>query len=474
MELNNKELQFYEELETQLQKAGVYYNLTYNFLSDGTIDFSLDSLGQIGRVKIRGRKTKMQIIHPAENDNVNVLWIDNAPLDDMIDRLYEWVNYAKYLEKQKYAEYTDVSKATGPDSLQKNKKLVIGCIIGAVVLMIMFWSCVLGNSDNNTDETNRREQKETASITTVSESVVQMEGFCFDTGNHGVKYVSSEIKFENSQPVLIVNYEFANNDDYSASWSWDISHTIYQNGKECANALFYEDENTKEQKDKAEKGEIIPVTEAYYLNNATDDITIEMTEYLKDEVFFLTIVNLEEIWESSCDIYLVAGEKGEYGKSITMNKDTEFEESFFAYYVPYGTYKVTNIDEYRTQVNVFSDKTVINEDGWEEIADSVCNDVLESGASMTIVVPENYHIDIPEPSYIILEKISDDTTIETTVKETTTTAATTADTSPVVFITPTGEKYHYDSTCNGGTYKSSTLNKAKRMGLEPCNKCVLG
>ena len=33
MELNNKELQFYEELETQLQKAGLYYNLTYNFLS---------------------------------------------------------------------------------------------------------------------------------------------------------------------------------------------------------------------------------------------------------------------------------------------------------------------------------------------------------------------------------------------------------------------------------------------------------
>lgn len=361
----------------------------------------------------------------------------------------------------------------------EKKKSKAPIIVAAVVGLGIIGS--VGNSDNNTDDTNRREQKETTSIIAVNESVIQMEGFCFDTDNHGVKYVSSEIKFENSQPVLIVNYEFANNDDYSASWSWDISHTIYQNGEECANVLFYEDENTKEQKDKAEKGEIIPVTEAYYLNNATDDITIEMTEYLKDEVFFSTTVNLEEIWENSCDIYLVAGKQGKYGKSVTMNKGTEFEESFFAYYVPYGTYKITNIDKYRTQVNVFSDKTVINKDGWEEIADSVCNDVLEAGASMTIVVPEKYHVDIPEPTHIILERISDNTTIETTVTETTTiettiaettTIETTADTSPTVYITPTGEKYHYDNTCNGGTYKESTLNQAERLHLEPCNKCV--
>jgi hypothetical protein len=183
--------------------------------------------------------------------------------------------------------------------------------------------------------------------------------------------------------------------------------------------------------------------------------------------------------ENSKIITLIAGEQGEYGKMITYNKGTEFEENFYAYYVPYGTYKIANVGEYRTQVNVYSDETVINENGWEEFADSVCNDVLEAGENLTAIVPENYHIEIREPALITLEKISDNTTIETTattveIVETAKEMTTTEDTSPTVYITPTGEKYHYDNACNGGTYKESTLNQAERLHLEPCNKCVLG
>ncbi len=42
-----------------------------------------------------------------------------------------------------------------------------------------------------------------------------------------------------------------------------------------------------------------------------------------------------------------------------------------------------------------------------------------------------------------------------------------------VYITRTGSKYHYDSTCNGGTYWPVPLDTALGMGLEPCDKCVL-
>lgn len=41
-----------------------------------------------------------------------------------------------------------------------------------------------------------------------------------------------------------------------------------------------------------------------------------------------------------------------------------------------------------------------------------------------------------------------------------------------VYITKTGKKYHYNGSCNGGTYYESTLEDAKKRGLEPCNKCV--
>lgn len=41
-----------------------------------------------------------------------------------------------------------------------------------------------------------------------------------------------------------------------------------------------------------------------------------------------------------------------------------------------------------------------------------------------------------------------------------------------IYVTKTGKRYHYDSTCNGGTYYASTLQNALARGLTPCKKCV--
>lgn len=41
-----------------------------------------------------------------------------------------------------------------------------------------------------------------------------------------------------------------------------------------------------------------------------------------------------------------------------------------------------------------------------------------------------------------------------------------------VYVTKTGKRYHYDSSCNGGTYYPSTLTEAQNRGLTPCQKCV--
>lgn len=44
--------------------------------------------------------------------------------------------------------------------------------------------------------------------------------------------------------------------------------------------------------------------------------------------------------------------------------------------------------------------------------------------------------------------------------------------SKTVYVTKTGKRYHYDSSCNGGTYYKSTLEDALWRGLKPCEKCV--
>lgn len=42
-----------------------------------------------------------------------------------------------------------------------------------------------------------------------------------------------------------------------------------------------------------------------------------------------------------------------------------------------------------------------------------------------------------------------------------------------IYVTKTGAKYHYDDSCNGGTYYEATLAEAMGRGLTPCEKCVL-
>ena len=46
--------------------------------------------------------------------------------------------------------------------------------------------------------------------------------------------------------------------------------------------------------------------------------------------------------------------------------------------------------------------------------------------------------------------------------------------SRMVYVTPTGKRYHYDGNCNGGTYIESTLDQALARGLTPCKKCAGG
>jgi hypothetical protein len=42
-----------------------------------------------------------------------------------------------------------------------------------------------------------------------------------------------------------------------------------------------------------------------------------------------------------------------------------------------------------------------------------------------------------------------------------------------IYVTSTGKRYHYDGSCNGGTYYEATLAEAMGRGLTPCEKCII-
>lgn len=108
--------------------------------------------------------------------------------------------------------------------------------------------------------------------------------------------------------------------------------------------------------------------------------------------------------EYDLTFFLTAGIQGEYGETITYNEGTEFEESFFAYYVPYGKYMVKNVGDYPTQVNAYSDQTVTNVSGFEEPEEGFAI-TLKVGETKELTVPEGWHVEISEPTIIQMQRI---------------------------------------------------------------------
>lgn len=111
--------------------------------------------------------------------------------------------------------------------------------------------------------------------------------------------------------------------------------------------------------------------------------------------------------EKSESIVLISGEAGAYGEMFTTNKGTEFEETYYIYHVPAGTYLVTNTGEYTSQFNVCSNEIVLTEEGWEEPAEILKPLLLDVGSSETISIPSGFYVDIKEPSNFTLEKTGD-------------------------------------------------------------------
>lgn len=125
--------------------------------------------------------------------------------------------------------------------------------------------------------------------------------------------------------------------------------------------------------------------------------------------------------------------------------------------------------------------------------EDISNAESESGISVTDISSnddtvkaqtKNAETDNTEKSTVKSATIAPSTTkksvASTTQKETTTRKSTT--TAPVqaeeneqmtVYYTKTGERYHYANPCGRGTFYPTTLAEAKKMGLTPCQKCVL-
>lgn len=107
------------------------------------------------------------------------------------------------------------------------------------------------------------------------------------------------------------------------------------------------------------------VTEA-----VTETVTEEKSDAISEEA-------TEEITESNTSTeeaadnnlsFVLGGEVGEYGKEVTLNAGTDFEENEIMFHIPAGSYTVTNNSSAATQLTVYSGGP--EKDGeWETFVD---------------------------------------------------------------------------------------------------------
>lgn len=103
-------------------------------------------------------------------------------------------------------------------------------------------------------------------------------------------------------------------------------------------------------------------------------------------------------------ISLVAGVQGQYGELFTINKGTEFEENYFIYRVPAGTYTVKNAGKYLNQFTVCGDTVYTTDAGWEELSDVYYVKALKPGETDTVTIEDGQIIEIHEPGEYELTK----------------------------------------------------------------------
>ncbi len=161
--------------------------------------------------------------------------------------------------------------------------------------------------------------------------------------------------------------------------------------------------------DKAEETQA--VEEMQTVSESESEITTTVSETNVTETTEETVLTEESDNGADSDaveqtqIELIAGELGEYGQIITLNEGSDLADTNYCYFVPSGTYQVTNMGEHPTQVDVYKNErsTDTDADGneYEYWADGTAY-LIDVGTTKEVVVDEGYFIEIEEPTHIVL------------------------------------------------------------------------
>jgi hypothetical protein len=147
------------------------------------------------------------------------------------------------------------------------KKAIIFITLFALVLLTLC-SCI--DTGSTQDQGNGSASQNGSSNSTLGDYEVIIESCRLATDYEG-------------EPIVIVKYEFTNNDDEPACFAWSLSCDVFQDGVGLNESYFVDESanySAENQTKEIKKGASLSVEVAYKLNDTTTDVEIEVSELI--------------------------------------------------------------------------------------------------------------------------------------------------------------------------------------------------
>lgn len=108
--------------------------------------------------------------------------------------------------------------------------------------------------------------------------------FCYN--DLYAEYIDSEVMTSDEGNVLVVHYEFENSGEKSVAFNRAFSDKCFLNGVELDECYQYNSSEYENRSKEIRPGTTIKVDSAFWLENGSGEIIIEVSPWLEDEVVF--------------------------------------------------------------------------------------------------------------------------------------------------------------------------------------------
>lgn len=116
----------------------------------------------------------------------------------------------------------------------------------------------------------------------------------FSYNNLDARYLKHEVTYgEYGDKALVVYYEFTNNSNKNQSFLYSFSGKCFQNGVEMEASWMYDSQETENSVREVKPGTTVTVATPFEIGEDTDNIVLEVTPWLSDEILFEKQLDIE-------------------------------------------------------------------------------------------------------------------------------------------------------------------------------------